>query len=108
MKKLLICVAALAMLLSVAGAAMAQDLVIYSARNERLNNIVIPAFEEATGLKVELITGSSGEVLQRVKAEVENGSDGRRGSVQISRNMKNIIGNHGIYPLLTVLRHVRK
>lgn len=74
MKKLLICVAALAMLLSVAGAAMAQDLVIYSARNERLNNIVIPAFEEATGLKVELITGSSGEVLQRVKAEVENGS----------------------------------
>ena len=75
MKKLLICLAALAMLLSVCGMAMAQDtLVIYSARNERLNNIVIPAFEAATGIKVEMITGSSGEVLQRVKAEVESGN----------------------------------
>ena len=75
MKKLLVCLAALVMLLSVCGMAMAQDtLVIYSARNERLNNIVIPAFEEATGIKVEMITGSSGEVLQRVKAEVESGN----------------------------------
>ncbi len=75
MKKLLVCVLALTMLLSVCGAVMAQDtLVIYSARNERLNNIVIPAFEAATGIKVEMITGSSGEVLQRVKAEVESGN----------------------------------
>ncbi len=75
MKKLLVCVLALAMLLSVCGLAMAEDtLVIYSARNERLNNIVIPAFEAATGIKVEMITGSSGEVLQRVKAEVESGN----------------------------------
>ena len=75
MKKLLVCLAALVMLLSVCGMAMAQDtLVIYSARNERLNNIVIPAFEAATGIKVEMITGSSGEVLQRVKAEVESGN----------------------------------
>ena len=75
MKKLLVCVLALAMLLSVCSVVMAQDtLVIYSARNERLNNIVIPAFEAATGIKVEMITGSSGEVLQRVKAEVESGN----------------------------------
>ncbi len=75
MKKFLVCVLALTMLLSVCGAVMAQDtLVIYSARNERLNNIVIPAFEAATGIKVEMITGSSGEVLQRVKAEVESGN----------------------------------
>ena len=75
MKRFLVCFAALVMLLSVCGMAMAQDtLVIYSARNERLNNIVIPAFEEATGIKVEMITGSSGEVLQRVKAEVESGN----------------------------------
>ena len=75
MKKLLVCLAALVMLLSVCGMATAQDtLVIYSARNERLNNIVIPAFEAATGIKVEMITGSSGEVLQRVKAEVESGN----------------------------------
>lgn len=75
MKKLLVCLAALVMLLSVCGIAMAQDtLVIYSARNERLNNIVIPAFEEATGIKVEVVTGSTGEINQRVKAEVESGN----------------------------------
>ena len=76
MKKLFVCLLALAMLLSVCGMAMAQEdtLVIYSARNERLNQIVIPAFVEATGIKVEMITGSSGEVLQRVKAEVESGN----------------------------------
>ena len=75
MKKLLVCVLALAMLLTVCGMAMAEDtLVIYSARNERLNNIVIPAFEEATGIKVEVVTGSTGEINQRVKAEVESGN----------------------------------
>ena len=75
MKKLLVCLAAFVMLLSVCGMAMAQDtLVIYSARNERLNNIVIPAFEEATGIKVEVVTGSTGEINQRVKAEVESGN----------------------------------
>ena len=75
MKKMIICLAVLAMLLSVCGLAMAQDtLVTYSARNERLNNIVIPAFEEATGIKVEVVTGSTGEINQRVKAEVESGN----------------------------------
>ena len=75
MKKFLVCLAALVMLLSVCGMAMAQDtLVIYSARNERLNNIVIPAFEKATGIKTEVVTGSTGEINQRVKAEVESGN----------------------------------
>ncbi len=75
MKKLLVCLLTLAMLLSVCGMAMADDtLVIYSARNERLNNIVIPAFEAATGIKTEVVTGSTGEINQRVKAEVESGN----------------------------------
>ena len=75
MKKLLACALAAMMLLGICCPALAEDevLVIYSARNERLNNIVIPAFEAATGIKVEMITGSSGEVLQRVKSEVETG-----------------------------------
>ena len=75
MKKVFALLLAAAMLLGLCGAAMAEDdvLVIYSARNERLNNIVIPAFEAATGIKVEMITGNSGEVLQRVKSEVETG-----------------------------------
>lgn len=76
MKKLVSLFLALAMLLSLSSFAFAADdvLVIYSARNERLNNIVIPAFEAKTGIKVEMITGSSGEVLQRVKSEVETGN----------------------------------
>ena len=54
MKKLLVCLAALVMLLSVCGMAMAQDtLVIYSARNERLNNIVIETFI-AGGMNVSI------------------------------------------------------
>ena len=62
MKKLLAFVLALS-LLCMGGVALAdgETLVIYSARNERLNNIVIPAFEAKTGIKVEMITGSSGE-----------------------------------------------
>ena len=76
MKKLLACALAVMLLLGLCGTVLAEDevLVIYSARNERLNNIVIPAFEAATGIKVEMITGSSGEVLQRVKSEVETGN----------------------------------
>lgn len=72
MKKLLAFILALS-LLCMGGVALAdgETLVIYSARNERLNNIVIPAFEAKTGIKVEMITGSSGEVLQRVKSEVK-------------------------------------
>ena len=75
MKKLLAFILALS-LLCLGGVALAdgETLVIYSARNERLNNIVIPAFEAKTGIKVEMITGSSGEVLQRVKSEVETGN----------------------------------
>lgn len=71
-KRIMVCLLC-ALMLIVSAAAAEETLVIYSARNERLNNIVIPAFEEATGIKVEMITGSSGEVLQRVKAEVEAG-----------------------------------
>ena len=74
MKKFLACILAVAMLLGVTCAFAEETLVIYSARNERLNNIVIPAFEAKTGIKVEIITGSSGEVLQRVKSEVETGN----------------------------------
>lgn len=74
MKKLLCCLLALLLVSSCVVTFAEETLVIYSARNERLNNLVIPAFEAATGIKVEMITGSSGEVLQRVKSEVETGN----------------------------------
>ena len=74
MKKCFCLFLTLILTFSFACAAMAADLVIYSARNERLNNVVIPAFEAETGLTVEMITGSTGEVNQRIKAEVESGA----------------------------------
>ena len=71
MKKL-VCLVLVLALTTIGVSAFAADLVIYSARNERLNNIVIPGFEAATGLKVEMITGSTGEV---------NHADGQQGPV---------------------------
>ena len=73
MKKVLCVLLSLVMVFGCVSA-LAADLVIYSARNERLNNIVIPGFEAATGLTIEMITGSTGEVNQRIKAEVESGN----------------------------------
>jgi iron(III) transport system substrate-binding protein len=74
MKRLLAALLVLTVIFALSAASADGKLVIYSARNERLNNIVIPAFTEKTGIEVEMITGSSGEVLQRVKAEVESGN----------------------------------
>ena len=51
MKRFVCIVLALALTLGCASA-FAADLVIYTARNERLNNIVIPAFEQETGISV--------------------------------------------------------
>lgn len=48
------------------------NLVIYTARSEALNNAVIPAFEEETGIKVDLVTAGTGELVQRVESEGAN------------------------------------
>ncbi len=69
----LLLLASLLLTLPVSMSAQQYDLVIYTARNERLNKIVIDGFREETGLNIEVITGNSGEVLQRVKAEVDSG-----------------------------------
>lgn len=47
-------------------------LVVYTARSESLNNAVIPAFEEATGITVEVITAGTGELVKRVESESSN------------------------------------
>ena len=69
----LLLLASLLLTLPVSMSAQQYDLVIYTARNERLNKIVIEGFREETGLNIEVITGNSGEVLQQVKAEVDSG-----------------------------------
>lgn len=47
-------------------------LVVYTARSEQLNNAVIPDFEKATGIKVEVVVAGTGEVLKRVESEKAN------------------------------------
>ncbi|MBO5565434.1 MAG: extracellular solute-binding protein [Lachnospiraceae bacterium] len=47
-------------------------LVLYTARAESLNNAVIENFQADTGIKVEIVTGSTGEVVKRVQSEAAN------------------------------------
>lgn len=72
MKKGLAVLLALVMLLGTAGALAEEILVVYTARSESLNNAVILNFEQDTGIKVEVVTGGTGELLKRVTGEVGN------------------------------------
>ncbi len=47
-------------------------LVVYTARSEELNKAVISEFEKDTGIKVELVTAGTGELLKRVESEKDN------------------------------------
>lgn len=48
------------------------SLVVYTSRSESLNNAVIENFEADTGIKVEVVTGGTGELLKRVQSETNN------------------------------------
>ena len=47
-------------------------LVVYSPNSEDIINLVIPAFEKETGIKVELIRAGTGELIKRLESEKEN------------------------------------
>jgi len=47
-------------------------LVIYSPNSDTEIENIIPAFEEATGIKVELVSAGTGECVTRIDAEKEN------------------------------------
>lgn len=47
-------------------------LVVYSPNSEDIINLVIPAFEKETGIKVELISAGTGELMKRIESEKEN------------------------------------
>lgn len=75
MKKLLCTLLALAMMLSVFAVAAAEDekvLVIYSPNSDTEVENIIPAFEEATGIKVELLSMGTGECVTRIDSEKDN------------------------------------
>jgi iron(III) transport system substrate-binding protein len=45
------------------------QLVIYSPNSETLVNLLIPAFEKETGIKVSIISAGTGEVWKRIESE---------------------------------------
>ncbi len=49
-----------------------QSITVYTARSESLNNAVIPNFEKDTGIKVNVITAGTGELVKRVESEKNN------------------------------------
>ena len=50
----------------------AGKVVIYSPNTENEVNSIIPAFEESTGIKVELVQGKTGEMVTRIDSEKGN------------------------------------
>lgn len=48
------------------------NLVIYSPNSEDIVNTIIPMFEKETGIKVELISAGTGELIKRIQSESEN------------------------------------
>ncbi len=49
-----------------------KKLVVYSPNSEGLINAVVPLFEEKTGIKVEVISAGTGELVKRIQSEKES------------------------------------
>lgn len=73
MKKILCTLLAIAVL-ATAALAIADDnvLVIYSPNSDTEVDNIIPAFEEATGIQVELLSMGTGECVTRIDSEKDN------------------------------------
>lgn len=54
------------------GDGTSDKLVVYSPNSEDIINLIIPMFEKETGIKVELISAGTGELLKRIESEKEN------------------------------------
>ena len=50
----------------------AGSLIVYSPHSEEEIAIEIPPFEEQTGIKVEVVSGGAGELIQRIAAEAKS------------------------------------
>ena len=75
MKKFLCILLALIMILSVSAVALADEekvLVVYSPNSDTEVENVIPAFEAATGIKVDLLSMGTGECVTRIDSEKDN------------------------------------
>jgi iron(III) transport system substrate-binding protein len=62
----------LCLLVSYAGVAFSQEIVVYSARKEHLIKPVFELYTKETGIQIKYITDKAPVLLQRLKAEGEN------------------------------------
>jgi iron(III) transport system substrate-binding protein len=60
------------LILALAAPASADEVVVYSARNEQLIKPLFDAYTKETGVKIKFITDKEGPLLQRLKAEGAN------------------------------------
>ena len=74
MKKFLCVLFTLTMLMGLVGTAFADGgvLVIYSPNSDTEVDNIIPAFEAATGIRVELLSMGTGECVTRIDSEKDN------------------------------------
>jgi iron(III) transport system substrate-binding protein len=61
-----------AALLVLSGLASAQELVVYSARNEQLIKPLFDAYTKQTGVQIKFVTDKEGPLMERLKAEAAN------------------------------------
>ncbi|OWY39985.1 Fe(3+) ABC transporter substrate-binding protein [Xenophilus sp. AP218F] len=61
-----------AVLAAFAGQAMAEDVVVYSARAEQLVKPIIEAYKKETGVNVKLVSDKEGPLMERLRAEGRN------------------------------------
>lgn len=54
------------------GSSGSDKLVVYSPNSEDIINSIIPKFEKETGIKVELISAGTGELIKRIESEKAN------------------------------------
>lgn len=61
-----------AALAAAAGSAMAEDVVVYSARGEQLVKPIVEAYKKETGVNVKLVSDKEGPLMERLRAEGRN------------------------------------
>ncbi|WP_440026410.1 extracellular solute-binding protein [Chromobacterium amazonense] len=61
-----------AVLAALAGQALAEDVVVYSARAEQLVKPLIDAYKKETGVTVKLVSDKEGPLMERMRAEGRN------------------------------------
>lgn len=69
--KLLLSLCASAVLFTLPAAA-ADKVVVYTAAKSAMVDAIAPLFEKASGIKVEVVKGGSGDILKRLRAEAGN------------------------------------